>query len=812
MVTTRRPAARLEPRGPVGAGAPRSCIHCGQPVASQADQFCCTGCAAAWRLLNDGGLAEFYRLRAAAGGEAGRPAGEDAGAAAFDGEAFRAVWARRLAGGDELIAWYLDGLHCPACVWLVEQLPRLLPGVRWARLDLGTAQLRVAYDPVHAGPGAQARLLARLGYRARPYRADAVSAALAAEHRQLLVRVVVAAASAVAAMHLAATLTAGELTGDLDPGWRPLFAWGAILAALPGCAWAAMPLHRGAIIALRGRRWSVDLAASLAIVLALIGSAALAWHGSQASYADAAAMFAALLLTARLAVVQARRRVARAAGGLTHLLPLTAQRRRDGRIEEVAIQALAPGDEVMVGSGAVVPGDGTVLEGDAAVDVAVLTGEPRPVAVATGSSVVAGATCRSGQILVRVEAVGPDTRLARILANATPARRGDHGEGQVDALLRWFAPAALLIAAAAGAWWSLHHGWMRGAEVALAVVVAACPCAIGLAAPLVQALAAAAAARSGLLLRDPAVLARIATVSDVVCDKTGTLTEGRMRVHDHDIPTALQPTVLAMTARSAHPASVAMADKLRAEGVLPAQLSEWREDPGRGVVARRVDGAQLTVGGSRLTGCDAGTDGRTRIGIGQDSTLVARCDLDDPLRDDAHAMVAAWRHAGAEVHLASGDHPTAVAARAAELSIIRVHGGMEPEGKAALVRSLRRPGHAVAAVGDGVNDALMLAEADVAVGVSGGLEAALDRCHAFCTRPAEAGPRELWILAGQARRRIDRMLVVSALYNLVAVGGAAAGLFGPLVCAVIMPLSSLTVVILALRTPGISRGPPSPPG
>lgn len=781
-----------------------ACTHCGLPVPpgllrpEATRQFCCNGCAAAWRLLHDGGLAEFYRLRDATAETPGRPAGEDPAAEAFDGPAFRAAWTRPLRDGGELIAWYLEGLHCPACVWLVEQLPRLLPGVRWARLDLGTAQLRVAYDPQHASPAAQARLLASLGYRARPFRADAVTRALAAEQRSLLVRVAVAAASAVGAMHLTATLTAGEITGDLDPGWRHGFAWGAILVALPGCLWAAMPLHRGARSALLARRWSVDLAASLAIILALAGSAALALAGSLASYADAAAMFAALLLAARLAVVQARRRVARAAGGLAHLLPLTARRVRGECRDEIAIESLSIGDVVEVGAGQVVPGDGVVVDGTGTVDVAVLTGEPRPVGVAAGSTVVAGATCRSGLLHLRLDAVGAETRLATILAQAAPQRRDEAGgEAQSDATLRIFAPATLLIALLAGATWTWLSGWQHGAEVALAVLVAACPCAIGLASPLVQALAAAAAARHGLLIRDPAVLIRIASVAHVVCDKTGTLTEGRMRVVQRD-GAAPWPAVLATAARSGHPASQAVAAQLADEGVVADALAGWREIPGQGVVATLADGRELRLGGTALTGVDAAPGGRTRIGVQVGATLVARIDLDDPLRPEARAMIATWRAAGATVHLASGDHPAAVADLAARLGISDAHGGMTPEDKAALVARLRVSGP-VAAVGDGVNDAAMLAAADVAVGVSGGLEAAMDRCHAFCARPAASGPLALWQGAQRSRRAISALLWVSAAYNLLAIAGAAAGWFGPLICAIAMPLSSLTVVAMALR-------------
>lgn len=796
------------------------CTHCGQAVpeglvaAGAPRQFCCGGCRAAWNLLNDGGLAEFYRLRAGAGDPAGRPAGEDPGAAVFDSEAFRRQWARSLPGGDEVVAWYLEGLHCPACTWLVEQLPRLLPGVRWARLDLGTAALRVAYDPQRAAPGAQARLLAALGYRARPYRSDAVSAALAAEHRRLLIRVAVAAASAVGTMHLAATLTAGRIGGDLEPAFRTGFAWAAILAALPGCAWAAWPIHRGAAAALRARRWSVDLAATLAIVLALGGSAVLAAAGNDSSYADAAAMFAALLLTARLAVVAARRRVARAAGGLAHLLPLTAWRRDAGALVEVPVERLLPGDVVEVAAGAVVPGDGTLCEGEAAVDIAVLTGEPRPVAVRPGDAVAAGATCRSGACAVRLEATGPDTRIARILAAASPQAVRDDGDGAAGRALAWLAPLTLLAAAAAGAWWGWHAGWATGAETALAVLVAACPCAIGLAAPLVHALAAAEAAREGLLVRDPAVLARIAGVGAVVCDKTGTLTEGRMRVLGGPAEHPAWPLALALSARSGHPASLAIAEHLRAQGVAAAGLASWREEPGRGVVADDLDGREIRLGGSALTGVGPGDGGATRIGLLVDGTLATSFDLDDPLRPGAHALVAAWRAAGAEVHLASGDHPAVVAARGAELGLdpACVHGGLAPEVKAALVQGLAQRTR-VAAVGDGVNDAAMLAAADVAVGMSGGLEAALDRCHVFCARPAEAGPLELWAGAARARSAVRRLLWISAVYNALAVAGAAGGWFGPLVCAIAMPASSLTVVALALGTrcfPGLSPRPPSP--
>ncbi len=795
-----------------------ACAHCGLPVPSGElrpgveRQFCCSGCAAAWRLLHEGGLAEFYRLRDRTAERPGLPAAEDPAAAAFAGAAFRAAWARPLPGGDELIAWYIEGLHCPACVWLVEQLPRLLPGVRWARLDLGTAQLRVAYDPAAAGPDRQAALLARLGYRARPFRADAVAQALAAEQRALLVRVAVAAASAVGSMHLAATLTAGELTGDLDPAWRAGFAWGAILVALPGCLWAAASLHAGARRALHARRWSVDLAASIAILAALAGSAVLAVAGSHASYADAAAMFAALLLAARLAVVQARRRVARASGGLASLLPLTARLRRGPATVAVAAESLAPGEVIELAAGEVAPGDGVVAEGSGAIDVAVLTGEARPVAVAAGDRVWAGATCRGGSLAVRLDAVGPGTRLAGILARAAPAGGGGGGEAQADRAMRWFAPATLALAVLAGLAWGWQAGWARGAEIGLAVLVAACPCAIGLATPLAHALAAAAAARLGILVRDPDVLARIGAVASVVCDKTGTLTEGRMRVTAG--ATAEPAAVLAAAARSGHPAAQAVAAHLSALGTVPASLAAWREEPGLGIVARLADGRELRIGGARLTGIAAPGGAAGRVGVGLVGALVGSFDLDDPLRPEARAMVAAWRAGGARVHLASGDHAAAAAARGAELGLDGATGGMSPEDKAALVARLRADGP-VAAVGDGVNDAAMLAAADVAVGVSGGLEAAIDRCHAFCTRPAEAGPLALWQGARRTAHGVRRLLWVSAAYNLLAVAGAAAGLFGPLVCAIAMPLSSLTVLALALaQRPFDQPGarPPAPAG
>ncbi|MBA3699260.1 MAG: heavy metal translocating P-type ATPase [Planctomycetes bacterium] len=786
------------------------CAHCGIPVASdQLDTtlFCCNGCRAAHAMITGCGLQDYYRLRTTVGDRPGDPAGT----VAYDSPAFAERHVRLRSDGLAEIAWFVEGIHCTACLWLLEHLPVLDPGVKQARLAFGESRLAVVYDPAQTTPAKQASVLVRLGYPVRPFADDDAQGRV--EVRRLLLRVAIAAASAIGGMHLSLNLYAGELTRDLDDVGARWFSFSALLVATPALLWSALPLYRSGLAALRLGRMSIDLTSTLVIAIGVIASVANLLRGSRETYVDALAMFIALLLGGRLAVLAARRRARAQAASLDGVLPRTARRMVDGKEEIIASDRLRTGDVVAVGRGEVLPCDGTALSAFS-VDAAVLSGESRPRPMVAGGLVFAGTTCLSDGARLSVSAIGAATRLGGLIREAgRAADRPTRLVADVDRWQTWFVAVVALVAVGVFVgWWLLGGGLARGIDQAVAVVLVSCPCALGLAAPLVQAMATARAAGRGIVLRDPEVLetlGRPGGVAHFVFDKTGTLTEGRMRVTgwtwlmevDDAKRAAIEALVLAAEAPSAHPVALAIVAYLA--GREPGAFTERREITGQGVIARSVIG-ELRIGNERLSGIApealiANDAAVGSVGISLDGQPVARIACADPLRAGAVALVKSLRQRGAEIHVLSGDDPqiTAAVGVVLGLSPVAVRGGQSPEEKAARITELKRSG-TVVVIGDGINDAPALATADVGIGLRGGIEAALGSCRIVLVRhDGITGLGEVITGATSARNCVRRILTVSLAYNVVGVILAAAGVWGPLVCAVAMPLSSLTAVLMA---------------
>jgi len=786
------------------------CAHCGIPVVSDhADTqvFCCTGCRAAHAMITGCGLQDYYRLRTAI---VGRP-GDPAGTVAYDSAAFSERHVRLRSDGLAEIAWFVEGIHCTACLWLLEHLPVLDVGVKQARLAFGESRLVVVFDPAQTTPAKQASVLVRLGYPVRPFADDDAQGRV--EVRRLLLRVAIAAASAIGGMHLSLNLYAGELTRDLDDVEARWFSFSALLVSAPALLWSALPLYRSGIAALRLGRMSIDLTSTLVIAFGVIASVANLLRGSRETYVDALAMFIALLLGGRLAVLAARRRARAQAASLDGVLPRTARRVSDGRDETIASDRLHTGDVVAVGRGEVLPCDGTALT-TFSVDAAVLSGESRPRPVVAGGAVFAGTTCLSDGARLSVSATGTATRLGGLIrAAGRAADRPTRLVADVDRLQAWFVALVALVAVGVFVGWWLFGGSLgRGLDQAVAVVLVSCPCALGLAAPLVQAMATARAAGRGIVLRDPEVLealGRPGGIAHVVFDKTGTLTEGRMRVTGWewlaDVEEAarvrIESAVLAAEASSGHPVALAIVAHL--SGRTQVVLDAREELTGQGVIARGAFG-ELRIGNQRLTGIAANAainDGAAvgSVGVSLDGRPLARITLADPLRPGAIDLVQDLRRRGVQVHLLSGDDPQITAAIGAVLGLppVAVRGGLLPEDKATRVVELKRDG-VVVVIGDGLNDAPGLAAADVGIGLRGGIEAALGSCRVALVRhDGVAGVDEVFTGARSARRTVQQILVVSLGYNVIGVVLAAAGVWGPLVCAVAMPVSSLTAVLMA---------------
>ena len=811
------------------ATAEATCAHCGLPAGpapsgagdgapvAEAPAFCCVGCSIVYEALRGAGLADgYYRARRLGEARPAKSVRASPEAAALDTPGFLERETTAVTGGGRRVTLALDGVHCAACVWLVERLPFEMDGVQAARLDLARGRLSLTFDPLRVRLSDVAAWLARFGYEARALRRDGTARNDAAE-RRLLVRVGVAWALAGNAMLLAFALYSGldladastEGTGALAAGAR----WTSALLATASMAVAGPEFFRRAWASLRqaARARSVArLHMDLPIALGIAGGYAYSLWATLAGrgdvWFDSLMVLMAALLTARYLQLRARRLAGDASERLLALVPPLARRlNAAGSVETVEAATLVAGEHVEVLPGEVVPVDGVVESGRSALDRAILTGESRPEVAGAGTAVEAGTTNLTARLVVRVAAAGENTRVGRLLAYV---REGDAARApaalMADRIAGAFVAFVIVVAALA-----LGFGGAGSVERAVAVLVIACPCALGMATPLAFAVAAGRAARAGIFVKREDVFELLPRATAVVLDKTGTLTEGRMVLAAWAGESDAVALAAALERGHAHPIARALADARPDARALPDAagveaeagngLSGWvgarHVRAGRpGWHARPDDDADLTAALERYA-----ADGLTPVAVRLDGRLAAALGVGDRLRAEASALVARLVAEGRAVYLLSGDHPDVVARVAAALGLPpeRARGGVSPEAKREAVAALAARG-TVVMVGDGVNDAAALGAAHVGVAVGGGTMASQMAAGVFAVRPGLAPIVALFDGSRRVVRTVRAGLALSLLYN---VAGAIAALFGyvtPLVAAVAMPLSSLAVITLAL--------------
>ncbi|MEZ4400227.1 MAG: heavy metal translocating P-type ATPase metal-binding domain-containing protein [Kofleriaceae bacterium] len=785
-----------------------ACAHCGAPAAAPADAelaFCCGGCAVVYRAIRSAGLEGFYSVRA----DAAPARTTDRAYRELDDAAFARLHVRPRPDGTSAVALYLEDLRCAGCVWLVEATPRCVDGVVDARVDVGRGRCDVVFDPARVPLSTVARHLDRLGHPVHPYRGAARDQARRKDDRAALIRLGVVGAGFGNLMLLAVALYAGVFD-SMDAGDRALFRWASLAVGVPTIGFGAVPLVRTAWAALRTRRAHVDVPLALGVAVGLGWSTASVVRGHGQIYFDSLAMLVFLLLVARWIVSRSHRHAAAAAELLWALTPRRARRIDAAGVEtEVPIEAVALGDRLRVLAGETFPVDGAVVSGRTAIDAAILTGESRPVGVTVGGRVCAGTTNVAAPVEVIAAAVGEDTRVGAMVRHVEElSTRKAEVERLVDRVAGWFVLAVVGAAAVTALAW----GGATGLEHAMALLIVTCPCALALATPLAVTVALGRAARSGILIKGADALERLAVPGRMFLDKTGTVTVGRPAVVTFTGTAAVRALVAAAERGSAHP----LARALASGDYPPAEVADVVEVPSRGVTAQ-VDGRQVMVGAPRwiaercpLAPIQADLDAivaraETPIAIAVDGACVAAAGIADPLRPGAAAAIAKLRALGWRPELVSGDAPEVVAAVAAQLDVPAT-GGMSPEDKLARVAAASANGP-VAMIGDGVNDAAALAAATCGLAVSGATELAIEAADIYLRTPAIDA-----IVATAAGARatfttIRRNLRLSLAYNLLGGGLAAAGVIHPLVGAVLMPLSSLTVLTSSLRSRAF-RSPP----
>lgn len=815
----------------VSRSSPVACEHCGLPVpeslvAANGASFCCVGCRAVFDLLAGAELGQYYLRRERAPGKpADLSPSVETKYARLDRPEFTERCVRRLDERSSSVELGLDGLHCAACVWLIERLPRVDPAVLEARVDLSQRTLWLRFLPEHSKLSSIAARLESLGYIASPLVAGHARESLRRDRRELITRMGVAFASAGNAMLMAFALYSADLghgAGSMSLGFRRFFEIGSLFVSLPAL-WASLVFFRGALGALRIRTIHMDLPIALGITAAYAYGLWGAIVSGRDLYFDSITTLIFLLLVGRYLRNKHESAHADALELASTVTPSSARRLFGAEASPssgalVPTDALEPGEFVEVFSGEAIPVDGRVIFGASELDLSLLSGESAPVPVGPGDRVFAGGVNHTRRLVLEVERRATESRAALLMRSVEQALRTR--APLLQAMDRMAAPFTIvLIAIALGVALLTTHffGVEEGIRRALAILVIACPCALSMATPLALNAAIGEAARHHFLIKGTATVEALGAPSLVVFDKTGTLTEGRLRVVSFRGPPGVARLVAEAEGVSNHPVARALARDLGALSAEPSlTLESVLERPGAGLEISSSAGTFWVGSEQFLSAQGVTTEGElappeletesslSPVLVGHEGRVVGVAWLDDPIRAGARESLLALRALGHRLAILSGDHPSAVRRvrealdPSGELFEFAL-GAATPEEKLSQVTALVERGRTIM-IGDGVNDAGALARAHVGVAVSGAAEASMLSADVYLASAGVSRIVELFEGAARALRTVKRGLWISIGYNLVSVSLAAVGIIGPLWAAVLMPLSSISVVTNAYRS------------
>ena len=771
------------------------CPHCQSPVPPRtpAAPYCCAGCRVAYDMLHAEGLTRYYDLSCGIV----NPGAEDAGPMTWLGPLV--ARARDLSRDGRLsVTVDVQGLHCAGCVWVIQTLFERKDGAVHIGVNPGVGRIELVFDPERFDVAAYLGDLAHLGYRSGP-----PLKATRGESDGLAVRLGVTIALAMNVMILSAAGYLG-LNAEEEPGLFSLFGWLAFALTTVSVLVGGPVFFRGAWGALRRRALHLDVPIAIGIALAWGGSTWLFFEGgADQAYFDTLAIFVALMLLGRYLqsrFVERNRRMLLADAGLSGLHVRTiapaGAGAPDGTLSLTPVDEVLCGTRLLVTPGELVPVDARVIGGAADFSLAWIDGESDPVAFAGERVVPAGAHLVGGVARELVATQGfSDSALHTLLAPGS--RGGAVRDGFWHRVSSAYVVLVLAFAGLAlGLWWSDSPA--RAFEVAIAVLVVTCPCAIGLATPLAYEIVHARLRKKGLFVRESGFLDKVRRVRQVFFDKTGTLTLGELTLADpttlDTLPAAARTALFQMTARSSHPKSRALFTHLgRHSRATLDPGAAVTEEAGVGLTLRSPEGSWRLVADAVV---DA--DGERALLLERDGAVLARFAFVETLRHDVATEVAALGRAGVDVWLLSGDAEARVhaAARALAIPVERTRAACRPDDKAAVIRAAGS--HDSLMIGDGINDAPAF-EAALCAGTPAVDRPTLPARADFYLMASGIGPiSEAIALGGRLRRTVVRNLAFAAAYNLGGVALALAGLLSPLVCAVAMPLSSLSVLALTL--------------
>lgn len=804
----------------------QECYHCGLPVPEQTRHYvtvdgtvrrmCCVGCEAVAQSIVDNGLTDYYRHRDAMP----EPQKEALPAelhelGLFDHPDFQQGFVQPVGEHEREASLILEGITCAACVWLNEQHVARLPGVSVAQVNYATRRARVRWDERRVKLSEILAAIQAIGYRAYPYDAERSEQIGQRERRSMLWRIFVAGFGMMQVMMYAFPsyiAKAGELTVDIEL----LMRWASLLLTLPVVLYSAAPFFQRALRDIRLRRLGMDVPVALGVGSAFGASVWATVSGGGEVYFDSVTMFIFFLLCGRYLEMIARQKAVRGVEELGKVIPAFAERVVAWPAQEserVPVSQLVAGDVLRVRPGEIMPADGTVIDGVSEANEALLTGESLPVPKTKGSPVTGGSINISSPLVVRVEQVGDATRLAAIrqLMERAAGEKPRLAQ-QSDRVAVVFVVVLLVLAAATGIGWYFLDA-ERALWVFVSVLVVACPCALSLATPTALTVATDTLARTGVLITRGHSIETLARANRFVFDKTGTLTYGRMTVEETCPVGAFGRAELLVMAAALEQASehpVAAGLRRAAEDRRLPTAERVVAVTGQGVEGW-IDGQALWIGRPDFVATQLRTSlppalgtlqarGGTVVALADESGWLGLFRLADVPRSEAAGLVAKLTSDQRRLTVLSGDGPAAVQAIADGLGIEDARGGMSPQGKQACIASMQKePGAVVAMIGDGVNDAPVLAQAHVSIAMGGGTELARNQADIVLLNENLAALGRGIDLSRRTLKIIRQNLWWSFVYNFTSVPLAMAGLVTPWMAGIGMAGSSLLVVLNALR-------------
>lgn len=788
------------------------CFHCGEPVLT-GSQFstlidnvpqpmCCPGCQAVSAAIIDAGLTNYYKYRTEPGSKQTALVPDELTTySAFDLIEVQQDFVHT-EGESSTVSLTIDGITCAACAWLIEHKLKHVAGIKSISVNTTTERALVCWDPLIIKLSKILTLISQIGYQAAPYQIDDEEIQSKKNSRKFLLRLGLAGFATMQVMMFALALYSDYFT-DLDIEYRDYFRWVSMIFAAPVVFYSAQPFYFSALRSMLSGRLNMDVSVSIAICGAYIASCIATVSGQGEVYFESVSMFTFFLLLGRYFEQNARQKASVSSNNLHKLIPLTANLvDANGQHSEIAAKRLKIGDLIMVKPGEVIAADGALINSSSSVNEAMLTGEQMPVAKVSGSQVFAGTINIDHPLHVKVTAIGQDQLVAEIIRLQEAASNNKPKVAlYVDTISNYFTWTILIVAALTYLVWKTY--WPDDAFwVTLSVLVATCPCALALATPTAVTCATGLFTRIGVVAKKPGVFEKLPKIEHVVFDKTGTLTCGSLtlshiELYDEITKSQALSIAAALEANSLHP--IARAFEIYRDSCMLARDS--RNLPGEGIQAN-IDSETFFIGSDRFINTHLGimvpADAQQAVYLANQTQLIARFDLIDKIRPDAAATVTQLKAMNCDVSIASGDSSSHVDEVAASIGVKNVYKSLKPSDKLNLIEAIQQKQH-VAMFGDGINDAPVLAGANLSIAMGSGAAVAKNSADLILLGDQLSRFVDAVKIAKLTGKIIRQNLLWALGYNLFIIPLAVTGHVVPYIAAIGMSASSLIVVANSLR-------------